>query len=65
MHQTINASSIGNVACHLQINVAGIDRIARRLRLRPVLVLDNVPHFSDEQIEKIRAALERKEPKRG
>ncbi len=62
--QTINASSIGNVACHLQISVVGVGRIARQLRLRPVLVLDNVDHYSDEQIEKIRTALHRKESKR-
>jgi len=57
--QTINATSIGNAACNLQITVGRLERIAELLQLRPVLVLDNVRHYSDGQIERIRKQLPR------
>jgi hypothetical protein len=53
--QTINATSIGNAACNLQITVGRLERIAEQLQLQPVLVLDHVRHYSDDQIELIRA----------
>jgi hypothetical protein len=57
--QTISANSLGNVACHLQVGVNRIQRVAERLRLKPVLTLDNVPHFSDEQVEILREQISR------
>ena len=58
--QTTSAVSIGNVACHLQTSVANVERIAAQLRLEPVLVLDHVRHYSDEQVELIRQELKGK-----
>jgi hypothetical protein len=55
--QTINATSVGNVAMNLRTTVASVERAADRLKLEPVLVLDHVRHYDADQIEKIRNQL--------
>jgi hypothetical protein len=55
--QTIHASSIGNVAFNVRTTVNSVERIASRLHLEPVMVIDGVKHFDDQQVEKIRSAI--------
>lgn len=52
--RTIEAISIGNAAANLQTNVRTVERVAAKLRLEPVLLLDGVRHFDGNQIERIR-----------
>lgn len=60
--QTIDATSIGTVAMHLQTSVQNIERIVGKLKLEPVLILNHVRHFSNEQVEAIRAKLNKSKP---
>jgi hypothetical protein len=55
--RTIDATSIGNIACNLQTGVRNVERIAAALKLEPVLILDHVRHYCEEQVEQIRAEL--------
>ena len=57
--KTLDAIAIGTVAHELQALVEEVATVAKRLRLRPVMFLDRVPHYSGEQVEKIRRNLRR------
>jgi hypothetical protein len=53
-------SSIGNVCSQLQRPYAAVQRAIVVLKIKPALVINTVPHYSDDDVERIRAYLESK-----
>jgi hypothetical protein len=51
--------SIGCLAATIQQSVRSIERAAATLGIEPVLRLNNIPHFDAEQVEAIRAQLQK------
>lgn len=49
--------SIGQLAAHLQASVRQIEAAAERAGLQPALRLNMVPHWNGDQVEILRAQL--------
>lgn len=50
-------SAIGNVCAQLQRPYGAIQRAIEQLGIEPAIVINTVPHFSDDDVERIREHL--------
>jgi hypothetical protein len=51
-------SAIGNVCTQLQRPYGAVQRAIEQLSIKPAIVINTVPHYSDDDIERIAKHLE-------
>lgn len=55
MDPTLSITSIGKAAAELQAPVSQIRQIARALSIVPEMVINDIPHFRTDDLERIAA----------
>jgi hypothetical protein len=58
--ETIELTSVGKLACELQVPVVKIRRVAESLGIVPSMRLNDVDHFAADDCERIAAAIAEK-----